>query len=156
LLKEEGMLDHAKVTALSLSDIRIKQVQNGGMYDLKKIEIGEANYRRFSEKASLNYYYSMEGTKAKMHEDLLKNVVFKKYSFLQEEALQGFHLVLYRNRLIYLNPTLQDAVVGKLIKSTLLGGIVCVGGKETLEISSSFTKLATLNAEERIYKKRSE
>jgi chemotaxis protein methyltransferase CheR len=156
LLKEEGMLDHAKVTALSLSDIRIRQVQNGGLYDMKKIEIGEANYKRFSDKASLSEYYTLEGTKAKMHEELLKNVTFNKYSFLQEEALQGFHLVLYRNRLIYLNPNLQDTLVAKLVKSTLLGGIVCVGGKETLEISSSFAKLTTLNAEERIYKKRSE
>ncbi len=156
MLKETGMLHHAKVTATSISDIRLQQVKNGGMYDLKKIEIGEANYKRFSDHASLSSYYNIEGTKAKMHESMLENVKFEKHSFLNEPALKGFHLVIYRNRLIYFNPTLQDKIADKLIKSTLLGGIISIGSKESLENTSYFSKLTLLNREEQILKKRSE
>lgn len=156
LLKEEGMLSDVKITATSLSDLRINQVKKGGLFDMKKIEIGEANYKRFSDKASLNEYYTQEGTKARMHESLLNNVVFKKYSFLSEESLSGFHLILYRNRLIYFNPTQQEIVVDKLLKSLLLGGMLCIGSKESIDGSSSYSKLTILNEEERIFKKRTE
>lgn len=156
MLKEAGMLHHAKVTATSISEIRLKNVELGGHYDLKKMEIGEANYKRFSDDASLSAYYTLEGTKARMNRDLLENVTFKKYSFLVDEALKGFHLVIYRNRLIYFNPTLQDKITEKLIKSTLLGGFISTGSKESLANTSYFTKLTCLNQEEKLYKKRAE
>lgn len=156
MLKESGMIDHAKVLATSISDLRLEQVRKGGLYDLKKIEIGEANYKRFSDNTSLSLYYTVEGVKAKMNSDLLKNVEFKKYSFLTDDALKGFHLVIYRNRMIYFNPSLQDKIAEKLIKSTLLGGIISIGSKEALENTSYYSKLNILNKEEKIYKKRSE
>lgn len=156
LLKEADMFKHAKVLATSISDLRLEQIKKGGLYDLKKMEIGEANYKRFSDTSSLSAYYTVEGVKAKMNSDLLENVELKKYSFLTEEALKGYHLTIYRNKLIYYNPSLQDKIIEKLIKSTLLGGIMCVGSKESLENTSYFSKLNTLNKEEKIFKKRSE
>jgi len=156
LLKEAGILTDAKVVATSLSELRLEQIKNGGLFDLKKIEIGEANYKRFTDTSSLSAYYSVEGVKARMNSDLLENVELKKYSFLTDEALKGFHLVIYRNRMIYFNPSLQDAVTDKLIRSTLLGGIISIGSKESLETTSYMSKLNVLNKEEKIYKKRAE
>jgi chemotaxis protein methyltransferase CheR len=156
LLKEAGILQHAKVVATSLSDLRLEQIKKGGLYDLKKMEIGEANYKRFSDTSSLSTYYTIDGTKAKMNSDLLENVELVKYSFLTDEALKGFHLSIYRNRLIYFNPSLQDKIAEKLVKSTLLGGIISIGSKESLESTSHFNKLHPLNKEEKIYKKRAE
>lgn len=156
VLKEEGLLNDVKIVATSLSEIRINQIIHGGMYDQKKIEIGEANYKRFSDRGSLSDYYSMEGTKVKMNSDLLKNVEFKKYSFLSDAPISGFQLVLYRNRLIYYNPTQQEVVVDKLMKSLQVGGLICIGSKESIESSACYTKLTVLNEEEKIYKKRTE
>jgi chemotaxis protein methyltransferase CheR len=156
MLKESGMIDHAKVLATSISDLRLEQIKKGGLYDLKKIEIGEANYKRFSDNSSLSVYYTIEGVKARMNSDLIKNVEFRNYSFLTDDALKGFHLVIYRNRMIYFNPSLQDKIAEKLIKSTLLGGIISIGSKESLENTSYYSKLNVLNKEEKIYKKRSE
>lgn len=156
VLKEEGLLNDAKIVATSMSEIRINQVLNGGMYDLKKIEIGEANYKRFSDCGSISDYYIQEGTKVRMDINLLNNVEFKKYSYLSDDPLAGFHLVLYRNRIIYFNPIQQEFVVDKLMQSLLVGGILCIGSKESIESSSVYTKLTVLNGDEKIFKKRTE
>ena len=154
VLKELNMLEHAKVLVTSMSSLRLEKIKNGGIFDFKKIEVGEANYKRFKGKTELSSYYEVQNNKVIMSELLLKNVTFKEHTLLKDEQISGKHIVIYRNRLLYFNPTLHEEVLEKLLYSLLVGGILCLGSKETLENTMASSKFVLLNQDEQIYKKR--
>lgn len=154
VLKELNMLEHAKVLVTSISSIRLEKIKNGGMFDSKKIEVGEANYKRFKGKNELNSYYEIQNNKIIMDQSLLKNVTFKEHTLLKDEQISGKHIVLYRNRLLYFNPTLHEIISEKLLYSLLVGGILCLGSRETLNNTAVNNKFILLNKDEQIYKKR--
>ena len=155
LLKEAGFLNKTKVLVSSLSQLRLDSIRAGAMYDIRKMENSEANHKRFSGSFELSDYYKVENNKAVMNVDLLEGVEFKKYSYLLDEAITGQHLILYRNRMIYLNATLQDKIGQKLFDSIVAGGILCIGAKESIEVAPFSKKLTCLNPVEKIFKKRS-
>ncbi|MDD2563973.1 MAG: hypothetical protein PHU27_07155 [Salinivirgaceae bacterium] len=154
LLKESGFLNKTKIIVSSLSQLRLDAIKNGAIYDIRKMENSEANHKRFSGSFELSDYYSIESNKAIMNSELVENIEFKKYSYLQDSPLTGQHLILYRNKMIYCNATLQDKIGQKLFDSLLTGGILCVGSRENIETGPFARKLLTLNSVEKIYKKR--
>lgn len=155
LLKETGLTSKVWVLVTSLSQLRLDTLKNGVSYDLRKMENSEANHKRFSGSFELSDYYKVENNKALMDSALLEGVEFKKNSFLHDEPITGQHLILYRNRMIYLNATLQDKIGQKLFDSLITGGILCVGAKESIDAAPFSRKLVCLNPVEKIYKKRS-
>ena len=153
VLKEMGILDKAKIIVTCLSDSRIERIKNGGGYELKKIEVGEANYKRYSEKNDLKDYCTIKNNKVYLDQSLIKNVEFVKHNLVQDELLTGFKIIFCRNIFLYFNQTLQERMSSAIYDSLMSGGYLILGGKETLDSCSVGKRLKTLNAEERIYKK---
>ncbi|HON18448.1 MAG TPA: CheR family methyltransferase [Salinivirgaceae bacterium] len=154
LLKEAKLTNRVSVTVSSLSQLRLDALKAGAQYDFRKMENSDANYKRFNEAAELSNYYKTENNKVIMDASLVDSVEIIKGSYLKDLDLSGFHLVIYPNRMIYFNSTLQDKVVEKLVDSLVVGGLLCVGVKENIEGAVSAKKLLCLNTNEKIYKKR--
>lgn len=154
MLKEIGMLDNTRILATGLSEKKIELVKKGGLFDIKKIETGEANYKRYSDQFKLSNYYSVQNNKILFNSDLIKNVEFKHHSILNEESPGSFRIIIYRNKMIYFNQTLQDKIATILFNSLMPGGLLFIGNKETLENTSIAKKVSLLNQEEKIYKKK--
>lgn len=154
VLKETGMLDNSRIIATGMSEKKIELVKKGGLYDIKKIETGEANYRRYSDQFQLSNYYTIQNNKIQLNNDLIKGVEFKRHSILNEKPPGSYRIVIYRNKMIYFNQSLQDTIAIKIVDSIMPGGLLLIGNKETLENTSIVKKVSLLNQEEKIYKKR--
>ncbi|HPW65790.1 MAG TPA: CheR family methyltransferase [Salinivirgaceae bacterium] len=154
LLKESNLQDKVKVLATSLSQLRLDDLDGKMSYDVRKMENSEGNYKRFTEDTEISNYYTTESNKVIMDSTLLKGVETKKHNFVQDDPIPGHHLILYRNRMIYLNATTQDRVCQTLFDSLVVGGIFCIGSKENIDGSPISRKLTCLNPLEKIYKKR--
>jgi chemotaxis protein methyltransferase CheR len=154
LMQEMNLKNTLRVEASSPSQVRIDRIKKGGQYDLKKMELGEANYTRLSGKFEFPQYYKVNGTKAEMDISLLSGVEFTKFNISQEEVKKTYRLVIFRNILIQYNLPLYEKVVRKLIDSITVGGYLVIGNMETLEHSEVGKKMQLVNSAEKIYRKR--
>jgi len=155
LLRESNLKNKVEVLATSLSQLRLDDLNSNLPYDVRKIENSEGNYKRFTENAELSNYYTIENNKVIMDSTLLEGVETKKHNFVQDDPIPGHHLIIYRNRMIYLNSTTQDRVCQTLFESLAVSGLFCIGSKENIDGSPISRKLICLNPMEKIYKKRS-
>jgi len=154
LMQELNLKNGLRVEASCPSQLRIDRIKNGGQYDLKKMEIGEANYTRLSGKFEFQRYYKVNGSKAEMDTSILKDVEFNKFNISQDENKKTYRLVIFRNILIQYNLPLYEKVVRKLVDSITVGGYLVIGNMETLEYSEVGKKMQLINQAEKIYRKR--
>lgn len=154
ILHELGLSNNTRVTVTSMCEKKIKKIKDGGIYNLKKMEVGTANYKRYAGKFQLSNYYTVRDNYAYMDASLLKNVNFQKHIITQEKSLSGFKLIIFQNHMIYFNQTLQDKVASSLIDSLVAGGILALSCGETLEYSPVMNKIKVLDKLEKIYKKK--
>lgn len=154
LLHEAEMQDQIRVVASCPSVRRIERIKMGWGYDMKKMEIGEANYTRFSGKFAFSKYFKIENNKAYMDTDLLKGVEFNTMNVSQEASVKTYRMIVFRNMMIQYNLPLYEKTAQKLIKSLTIGGYLLLGNKESLEHSEVGKKMQLVNDDEKIYRKR--
>lgn len=153
-LQELSLKNALRIEASCPSQRCTDRIKEGGYYDLKKMELGEANYTRLSGKFEFSKYYTTEGNKAIMDTSLLQGVEFNKLNVSQDQQKKSFRLIMFRNVLIQYNMPLYEKVVRKLIDSLTVGGYLVLGNKETLEHSEVGKKMQLVNEVEKIYRKR--
>lgn len=154
LLKEANLIDKVRIVVSCPSKKRIERIQNGCGFDLKKMEIGEANYVRFVGEGNFSSYYKVVDNKAVMDIELLKNVEFNNVNVSQENPNKNYRMIIFRNVLIQYNLPLYEKVIRKLTTSLTTGGYLMIGNKETLEHSEVGKKMQIVNEVEKIYRKR--
>lgn len=154
LLKELNLKNEIRVEASCLSQIRIDRIKNGGEFELKKMELGEANYTRLSGKFEFSNYYKTNGNRVNLDSGLLNSVEFNKKNISQEGNKKTYRLIIFRNILIQYNLPLYEKVIRRLIDSLTIGGYLVLGNMETLEHSEVGKKMQLVNQAEKIYRKR--
>ncbi|MCK5822783.1 MAG: hypothetical protein KAG95_02195 [Bacteroidales bacterium] len=154
ILHELGLTNNVQITASSMSEKKLARIKEGGGYSLKKIEVGEANYKRYAGKFQLANYYTVKNNCAYLDTSLIRNVTFHKSIITQDASSASFKLIIFQNHMIYFNQSLQDKVALKLIDSLVPAGMLALGSGETLEYSSSSNKLILIDKLEKIYKKK--
>ncbi|MDA3891321.1 MAG: hypothetical protein PF517_06600 [Salinivirgaceae bacterium] len=153
-LKELNLSNGLRVEASCVSQLRIDRIKKGGQFDMKKMELGDANYTRLSGKFEFSNYYNVNGNKAEMDATLLNGVEFNKINISQDVQNKSFRFIMFRNVLIQYNMPLYERVVRKLIDSLTIGGYLVIGNKETLEHCEVGKKMQLVNEAEKIYRKR--
>jgi chemotaxis protein methyltransferase CheR len=153
-IKESNLANSFKVVASCPSQKRIAQIKQGGDYDIKKLELGEANYSRFSGKFPFTSYYHSTGIKGQMDLALIDGFDIDTMNICQDEVSKVYRLVIYRNMLLQYNLPLYEKVIRKLIDSLIVGGYLIIGNMETLEYSEVGKKMQLINESEKIYRKR--
>lgn len=154
VLSEIGMLNNVKILASVPTEKKIEQITAGGGFDLKKMEISEANYLRFFGKLNFSNYYKIQNNRAYIDTNLIKNVEFRKSSVVDDMSQTTYKLVFCRNQLIYFNNNMHETIAGRLYDSLMPGGYLVLGSKESLENTSIGKKLNVVNKVEKIYKRR--
>lgn len=154
VLNETGLQNKTNIVAGCPSQRHVDLIKNGAGFDLKKIEISEANYTRFTGKTQFASYYTLSDNRAIMNANLLNNVTLEKHDILKSEAKHQYRMVIYRNTLLLYNIPLYEKIIKKLVDSLVVGGYLIIGNMETLEYSETGKKLQLINASEKIYKKR--
>ncbi len=152
LLKEEGLLERAKIYATDINQKVLKQAKEG-IFSAHHIAAYTAGYYAAGGKQEFsNYFFSNYGS-LKFDATLIKNVVFYPHNLATDFSFNEFNLILCRNVLIYFNRNLQDRVF-KLFDDSLVSlGYLALGKKESLSLFEINKKYDYADKENRIYRK---
>jgi chemotaxis protein methyltransferase CheR len=153
LLYEMNLLEKVNITASSLSNKSIEMIREG-QYDLKKIEVSTENYTRANGKGTFNQYYKLDRYYAFRDTSLIRNVEFTKLNINFDDAPSNIKLILFRNNLIYFNPTMQDRILTMLHDSLSAAGSLVIGIKEKISVNTPNKEFEIVNETESVYKKR--
>ena len=153
LLAEMGMLEKVQILVSCLSDISIETIQSG-IFPEQKLEISSDNYIRSNGSLDFTKYYTSSNGQFVRDISLIKGVTFFKQNTLLEPAPQGVKLVLFRNKMIYFNQTLQTKVLKTIYNSVSIGGFLVIGTKESLHYLYGNNEFSLINNFESIYKRR--
>jgi len=153
LLSELGLTDKVSVAASAFSNRSIEIIREGH-YDLKKIEVSTENYVRANGSAAFTDYYKLDRYYAFRDTSLIRNIEFNKLNIHLDNAPANIKLILFRNNLIYFNPTLQDRILTVLNNSLSASGILIIGIKEKISGFASGKDFDIVNEAESVYKKR--
>lgn len=150
MLSEIGMLDKVQILVSSLSEKSLETIKSGKLAE-HKIEISVDNYVRSNGKHELYHFYNNQLVRDL---SLIKDVTFFRQNTLLEPAPQGVRLVLFRNKMIYFNQTLQTKVLKTIYNSIAVGGFLVIGTKESLHYLYGNNEFSLVNNMESIYKRR--
>ncbi len=151
VLREMGILDKVQIFVSALSSSSIDTIKSGLLMS-NKIEISNDNYIRFNGKNHLSDYYSIIDGEAIRDLSLIKNVTFFKQDVSLNPVPQGIKLILFRNKMIYFNQTLQSKIVKMLYNNLQANGILIIGVKETLSNLFGSHEFSLIYSSESIYK----
>jgi chemotaxis protein methyltransferase CheR len=152
ILKELNFLGKAEVIASNINKV-LNDTAFAAAFDVRKVEIGAANYKRYRDDSDLTRYYSVNNKNAYFDYSLLRDVTFQQYIPGVNKAPQNVDLVLFRNKMIFHNRTLQNDYLNEIYFSLNVGGVFVIGIKESLGNTLFENQFELINATERIYKK---
>ncbi len=152
LITEAGLWETIELEASYDSQIYFELIKKG-QFNLKKLEANEANYKRFNPFGHLNDYFSQDSNYGYWDPKLIENVKFSKQYITFDDAPGSFHLIWFRNQMIYYNHILQDQVLRKIYHCLYMGGHIVIGEKESIANSNLNKKFKAINESEKIFKK---
>ncbi len=153
LLKEEGLYDRVQIYATDFNTT-VLDVAKKGIYPINRIKDFTANYQQAGGKQSFSDYYMADYNSVIFDQSLKKNVVFAEHNLVTDSVFAEVNVIICRNVLIYFNRELQNKVFNLFADSLINGGFLCLGSKETLQFSTQANAFETVNAYEKLYKKR--
>jgi chemotaxis protein methyltransferase CheR len=153
LLAELDITDKVQIIATTISDKCLTVIKEG-TYDLKKIEVSEENYKRFNGQKELSAYYKTERDNIVRNTALIKDVDFRKTNINFDNAPYSVNLILFRNNLIYYNPTHQDIILQVMYRALSPSGHLVIGIREKITGISASRDFESANDTESVYRKK--
>jgi chemotaxis protein methyltransferase CheR len=152
-LKELNLLDKIKIVATTFSKGNLDLIKSGS-YPMKKVEISAENYKRIHGDKDFQDYYKLEKYDIKRDTSLIKDVEFIVDNFEFSKAPKNVKLIMFRNVMIYFNPTFQDKVLGIMHESLSGSGNLIVGLREQIKLNTGSPAYDVVNMQESVYKKK--
>ena len=152
LLKESGWAERTDIFVSSMSSETLEAIQRGWM-EYEKLEISAKNYSRFQGTGQFTDYYKQTDNQIAFDRSLFANTRFFKEGLELNSEQPPMHLILFRNKLIYFNPTLQYKVCDLMYGKLSAKGLLALGILEEIELNVN-TRYSVLNKEESIYQRR--
>ena len=153
LLHEIELLDRVEIIATTISDKSIEYIKEG-RYDLKKLEVSIENYKRFHGTSEFSDYYDLDRYYAFRDTTLYKDVEFRKQNINFDNSPQNVKLILFRNNLIYYNPSLQERILQHMHGCLSASGHLILGAREKIRSISIEKDFEVVNESECVIKKR--
>lgn len=100
-------------------------------------------------------YFSQEGMRYRLNEQICKKVRFLRHDILQDRPFLRLDLILCRNMLIYFSRLEQERTLEALANSLAPEGLLVLGRAETM-VNESRELFTCVDPIERIYRKRDE
>ena len=153
VLHEIELLDKVDILSTTISDKSIEHIKRG-RYDLKKIEVSNENYKRFQGNNEFTEFYTLDRYYAFRDPGLIKDIEFKKQNINFDDSPQNVKLILFRNSLIYYNPSLQEKILQHMYNCLSAGGHLILGIRERINNLNIIKDFEIINEAEGVYKKR--
>lgn len=130
LLKESGLWDKSAVRLTAVSRVSLDSIKQG-RFSKNKLEVSEANYKKFLGSGNLSDYLITTGDGLTWKSDLLSGVEYE----VQKSALGDYpgniDCIIYKDKMIYFNPSLSSKVLDKIYISLSAGGYLVTGSGES-------------------------
>lgn len=152
LLHEEGLLATARIYATDLAEDTLRLARER-IYSQRRMQEYTTNYIQAGGKKSFSDYYLAKHGEVILNPNLGKRVVWGSHNLATDGSFNEFHAIICRNVLIYFNQKLQRRVFQLIDDSLAVGGVLGLGHHETLRFTSSGSRYAVLDEQERIYRK---
>jgi chemotaxis protein methyltransferase CheR len=153
LLREEGLYNRVKIFATDFNDVALKKASEG-IYPLKDVQHYTVNYQMAGGTHSFSEYYHAEYNSAIFDQELKSNIIFTNHNLVVDGFFSEVQAIFCRNVFIYFDRSLQNWVLNTFVNSLGRGGFLCLGSKESLAYTSVFDQFKVINAEQRIYQKK--
>ncbi|MBN2613965.1 MAG: hypothetical protein JXB00_20575 [Bacteroidales bacterium] len=153
VLHEMDLLEKVEIIATTISNKSIEYIKEG-RYDLKKLEVSIENYKRFHGHSDFSDYYKLDRYYAFRDTSYLDSVEFRKQKINFDNSPQNVRLILFRNNLIYFNPTLQEKVLQHMFDCLSANGYLITGIREQIRNAGTGKDFEVVNEAECVYKKR--
>jgi len=124
-----------------------------GVFQLARMKDYTRNYIEAGGKRSFSDYYVSAYDGAAFDRSLLRNVVFAQHNLVSDRGFNEFHAIVCRNVMIYFERSLQQRVFELFDESLARLGVLALGHKESLRMSSVADRYEELDPLERIYRK---
>ncbi|MFN8255259.1 MAG: CheR family methyltransferase [Bacteroidales bacterium] len=152
ILHELGLDGKFNIVVSTLNKVNVERISSACV-DPKKMETNVANYERYLEEGKLLDYFSQKSNMYKLNYELLEKVEIIEHNLFKDKIPSIFDIVLFRNKMLYYNPTLKIEAL-KIINSALKpGGFLALGIKETCDYPGWELEYDVINESERIFKK---
>jgi chemotaxis protein methyltransferase CheR len=152
LLKESGLDQQIRLTATCLNNSIRKQISNGPL-SKGRYKNCKDNYLVFNPSSNLDKYFLHRDGQYYRKSGLLKPVDI----MVQQEYQAGIpihaKLILYRNRLIYLNQETGRRMIGRMFDQAAKGCIFIIGIKESFNYLGLKDRVRVISSDLNIYSK---
>ncbi len=153
LLEEEGLYDRSIIYATDI-DKNVLASAKKGIYPISSMRQFSENYRAAGGTGSLSDYYTAKYDGAILDQRLKRNIVFADHDLVTDQVFGEMNVILCRNVLIYFDRELQQRVFRLFFDSLDMGGVLCLGTKETLRYSGLEEAFEAIDERLRIFRKR--
>ncbi len=153
LLEEEDLYGRSRIYATDFNP-KVLEVAEKGIYPMSQIQEYTKNYQEAGGKAAFSDYYTARYESVLLDPRLKNHLVFSSHNLVSDQVFNEMHLITCRNVLIYFNPTLQNRVVGLFHDSLIEEGFLGLGNKESLHGLEWQNTFETINAKEKIFRKK--
>ncbi|MBB6637877.1 CheR family methyltransferase [Cohnella thailandensis] len=151
-LEEEGMLGQARIYATDISRAALNRAREGQL-PKDRFPLYDSNYREAGGQSELSRHCEEEEGFFTFKASLKERIVFAEHNLATDRSFNEFHLIFCRNVMIYFDPSLRERVHRLFYESLAPGGILVLGGKESLAFTSHADHYETLSEEHRVYRK---
>lgn len=153
LLEEEGLYERSMIYATDI-DKNVLATAKKGIYPVSGMRQYSENYRQAGGKSSLSDYYTAKYDGAIMDQSLKRNIVFADHDLATDQVFGEMNVILCRNVLIYFDRELQKRVFRLFHDSLDMGGVLCLGTKESLRYSGLDGEFEAIDEQQKIFRKR--
>lgn len=153
LLEEEGLYDRTIIYATDI-DKNVLASAKKGIYPISSMQQFSENYRAAGGRGSLSDYYTAKYDGAILDQRLKRNIVFADHDLVTDQVFGEMNVILCRNVLIYFDRELQQRVFRLFFDSLDMGGVLCLGTKESLRYSGFEEAFEPIHEKLRIFRKR--
>lgn len=153
LLKEAGLYDRSRIYATDFDTTALEKAKKG-IYPIDQLKKYTQNYKESGGLESFADYYSARYELVLIDKSFKENIHFTDHNLVTDGVFSEMDLIICRNVLIYFKRELQDRVFKLFLDSLHESGILCLGSKETIRISSFSKAFDDVVKEEKIYRKR--
>jgi len=153
LIQEEGLYDRTTIYATDFNQPALNRAKEG-IFLSQMMKEYTINYQLSGGKESFSDYYTSSYDNVIMKQSLKTNIVWANHNLVTDSVFAEVHLVLCRNVLIYFERDLQNKVQNLFYNSLVNGGILCLGSKESLQLTELHKAYTGLDEKQRIFKKK--
>lgn len=152
LLKEEGLYDKTRIYATDFDEEVIKKAREG-VYAADSIDTFTQNYLNAGGRASFSDYYLSRYDFILLEKSLKENILFSNHNLATDGVFGEMDMIVCRNVMIYFNRDLQNQVFTLFRESLCKGGLLCLGAKETIRLSTVSKHFENVSKREKIYRR---